>query len=148
MASGDYDGAGCCVLVRARAPTRATRVLGRISRTTGPWVESARMFKDINVVLATPVRSENSNSATGRSIGSSVAHRLTSRLSSRPQMGIVRARLRAYWGLATPHWIKGVSNTEERGFIQRLMVYAPKDRLGERVFRTEPVPDKISDAYH
>jgi hypothetical protein len=63
-------------------------------------------------------------------------------------MGIVRARLRAYWGLATPHWIKGVSNTEERGFIQRLMVYAPKDRLGERVFRTEPVPDKISDAYH
>jgi hypothetical protein len=36
----------------------------------GPWVESARMFKDINVVLAIPVRSENSNSATGRSIGS------------------------------------------------------------------------------
>jgi replicative DNA helicase len=34
--------------------------------------------------------------------------------------------------------IKGVSNTEERGFIQRLMVYAPKDRLGERAFRTEP----------
>ena len=36
----------------------------------GPWVESARMFKDINVVLATPVRSESANSATGRSIGS------------------------------------------------------------------------------
>jgi replicative DNA helicase len=44
--------------------------------------------------------------------------------------------------------IKGVSNTEERGFIQRLMVYAPKDRLGERAFRTEPSTRQDQHAYH
>jgi hypothetical protein len=36
--------------------------------------------------------------------------------------------------------IKGVLNTEERGFIQRLIVYAPQDRLGERAFAHNQYP--------